>query len=90
MSKLNFSEMKLTEIDGTPIEAFEGHKLVANLLWKHAKNLDLVETAMKINRGEEVEMSESDIKELEALIKDPQNQLFAFARKTVLDFIGTS
>jgi len=85
--KIQFSKMQMKDIDGNVVPSSELYKTVANALWHGAKNLDLVETAMVINRGEVVELSKKDVLEIERVVKDPKSGLFAFAQKQILDFI---
>lgn len=85
--KIDFSKMVQKDINGTITQESVLHKTVAHVLWTSARNLDLVETAMAINRGEEVDMSSKEILELKTLIQDSKNQVFAFAQKQILDFI---
>jgi hypothetical protein len=46
-----------------------------------------VDVAQAINRGEEVELRDSDVDELKQLLKDPRNRVFSFAQKQIIDFI---
>jgi len=85
--KIDFSKMVQKDIDGEIESNNRLYKTVAHVLWTSAKNLDLVETAMAINRGEEVDMSSKEVAELKVLIQNAKNQVFAFAQKQILDFI---
>ena len=71
---------KMTKEDGI-------HKLIANMMYTKCRNLDLVDIAMQINRGEIAEMAPAHVAELKALINDPENGLFSFARKATLEYI---
>lgn len=85
--KFDFTKVVLTDIDGKVVEKHEIHKAIANVLWSGAKKLDLVEVAMSINRGEEVELEKVDVAELLRLVKDPKAGFFAYAQKAILDYI---
>lgn len=85
--KVDFSKLQMTDIENRVVENAALHKTIANTLWHNAKNLDLVEIAMVINRGEEVDLNKKDLLEIEALIKDSKNGIFAFAQKQITDFI---
>ena len=85
--KIDFSLLVQKDIDGKIVIDSQLTKTVANALWLHAKNLDLVEIAMAINKGEIVDLSKNELVELKVAIKDPRNQVFAFAQKQIFDFI---
>lgn len=85
--KINFSQIKLIDLEDKTIEGSAIHKTLANLLYARAENLDLVEIARAINKGEEVDLRPEEVKEIQKLVKNPQNGIAAFARKTLLDFI---
>jgi len=85
--RLNFSEMQLKDIDNLVIPDSKIHKTIANILWKNARTLDLVDKALAINRGEVVEFNDKEIVELTQLIKNPNSGMYAFARKQTLEFI---
>lgn len=85
--KFDFKKLQLKNIDGKIVVDSNLHKTVANTLWHNAKTLDLVDTAMLINKGESVELEKKEVLELEQLIKDPKSGIFAFAQKQIIDFI---
>lgn len=85
--KFQFHNVQFTDINGEPIENQAIYKTLANALYFYAKNLDLVEIAMKINRSEEVELNDAQIKALKEVIEDPKVTMLAFAKKTLLDYI---
>lgn len=85
--KIDFSKMIQKDIDGKVVENADLHKIVANVLWHGAKNLDLVDIAMTINKGKEVDLSKKDFLEVGSAVRDPKNGIFAFAQKQILDFI---
>lgn len=85
--KINFSKIKLRDIEGREIKNSKIHKGIANAIYMFAKNLDLLEIAIKINKGEEVELRESDIAEIETIINSKEAGFMAFARKAILDTI---
>ncbi len=85
--KFDFSKIKLTNIEGKPIEKSEIHKSIANALWTSTKRLDLVETAMKINKGETVELEKDEVLELQRLVKDEKQGFLSFAQKAIQEYI---
>ncbi len=85
--KIKLAKATLKDIDDKVVKEHELHKSVANILYTKAKNLDLVDIAVAMNRGEAVEMAGSHIKELRGLVADPANGLLSFARKAVLDYL---
>ena len=87
--KFDFTKIVVTDIDGKALGETEVYKAIANVLWLGAKNLDLVEVAMSINRGEEVELEKVDIAELQRLVKDPKSGFFAYAQKAILDYVDS-
>ena len=84
--KINFSKIILTDIEGKEIKDSNIHKAIWNWLFTGAKNLDLVEIWQKIYRGEEVELRDGDIWEINEII---DKNLVAFAKKQVKDYMGT-
>ena len=88
--KVDLTKVKTKTIDGKIIKQQKGtelYKTIANILYVKCKNLDLVEIAMKINKGQVVEMNETQIKELRQLIIAPESGIFSFARKTLCDYL---
>jgi len=85
--KYEFSKMQLKDIEGKVVPTQELYKTVANALWLGAKNLDLVDIAMKINKGEPVELSKTEVVEIERVVKNPKSGIFAFAQHQILQFI---
>lgn len=88
--KYNFSKIRITDLDSkkTPNVL---HKSVANLLWHSAKTLDLVDIAIFINRGEEVDLDKSEIEELRTLIDDPNAviKIWSYAKKAIFEYIDS-
>ncbi|GAF82683.1 unnamed protein product [marine sediment metagenome] len=85
--KVNFSEINLTDIEGNSITNIEINKNVGNIIYKNAKNLNLIPIAQDIYAGKEVNLSVIDLNEIKSLISSPVDGLVAFARKAVLDYI---
>jgi len=85
--KADFTKVQLVDIEGKEVQSHELHKAIADILWKKAKNLDLVDIAMQMNRGEEVELTDSLKGEIIQMMKDPNCGLAAFARKAVIDYL---
>ena len=86
--KYNFSEVRVINVDGAAVEGATIHKALANAIYNFTTNLDLVETAMLINKGEEVELKDSEVEAIKKVIKDDRAGFLAFAQKTLLDYIA--
>jgi len=86
--KYNFSKVKLTNIDGQEA-AKDVHKTLAAVLYNLTSDLDLVEKALKINKGEEVELDKTEIAEVKKVINDPKAGFFAFVKKGLFDYIDS-
>ena len=88
--KIDFTELKLVDMDGNSVPFTEGdafHKNIANILYQNVTNLDLVEVAKTINSGSPVELRDSEFAEIEQLLLNPAMGLASFARKAVADFM---
>lgn len=85
--KVNFSKIKLLDLEGKVIPKAILHKTLAGVIYQYTKNLDLVEVARKINKGEEVELRDSEVTEIRRIIQTPEAGMFAFARKAINDFL---
>lgn len=83
--KYDFSKIDVFDINEKKIETAIG-KDVARLIYRQTTNLDLVDVALRINKGEEVELRPADVKEIRRIIDDPKNGMFAYARKALKDF----
>ena len=91
--KVDFTKLVLKDINGMPQKPDKPfYKTVANIIYMQISNLDLVEIAMQINRGEPVELSKTDMSQIEACLMSEKAGFFAFAKKAIKDFfkdIGT-
>jgi hypothetical protein len=83
--KTDFTKIKVLDIGDKPITDF--HKVLARVIFMHTQNLDLVEIARAMNKGESVELRDSDFDELKRIVNSREANIFAFARKATLDFI---
>lgn len=86
--KYDFSQVKLVGIEGEALAGPPAHKILADILYRSAKTLDLVETARKMNTGVPVEFDKAEIMEVRELIQNPRCGLFAFVQKALLDYIN--
>lgn len=82
----DFSKITLVDLDGKEIKD-PAYKIIANILYRSARTLDLVETARQINRGEVVELDKSEIQEIKDLMANPQSGVFAFTQKAIFDYV---
>lgn len=85
--KVRFHEVPVCSLDGTPIENATIYKSLANAIYQFSPDLDLVEIAMQINKGEEVELSSSQVETLKKLIRNERAGFMAFAQKAFLDYL---
>ena len=85
--KYNFSKIELLDIEGNKVEGHDIHKHLANGLYVGATDLDLVEKAMGINKGEEIELDKVEVEKIKEFINSDKCTLVAFAKKTILDFL---
>lgn len=83
--KYDFKKVDIFDIDEKKVDLDIG-KTIAVMVYRQAKNLDLVDVALKINKGEEVELRPADVKEIRQIIDDPRNGVFAHVRKALKDF----
>ena len=87
--KIDLTKVKKKNIDGVVVKEKKGnimYKHIADIMYCKCKNLDLVDIAMNINRGNVVEMDEAQVSEVRQLVADPENGILSFARKTVLAY----
>lgn len=87
MTKYDFSKIELMEIGGQVIKDADVYKTIANIVYRTANNLDLIEIAREINSGMVVPLTDSQVGEIKRLISDKQSGMFAFARKAIFDYI---
>ena len=85
--KFSFHDIPVIGIDGELAEESDLHNTLAAVLYRSAKNLDLVDIALQINRGEEVELEKAELAEVKTHINDPSSGLYAFARKALKGYI---
>lgn len=88
--KFNFSKLTLKNVDGTEIKG-EVHKELANLIYARTSDLGLVDKAIDIHAGKEVDLTDAELIEVNNLIEikaqGGQNFFMAFARKALGDYI---
>ena len=63
------------------------YKQIANFIYRGVKNLDLIETAREINSGVEIELRETELKEIRDLIVN-KSTFPAFIKLAVSEFIA--
>ena len=86
--KLNFAEIELLDLDGKIVPNPEIHKSIARAVYHFSKNLDLVDIARQINRGDEVELRDSEVAEIRRIVQSPEVKFLAFAKKAINDFLA--
>ncbi len=88
--KVDLTKVKTKGIDGKIFKHKKGdetYKAVAQLLYLKVRDLDLVDIAMQMNRGQVVEMTPTQTQEMRTLIADPNNGFFSFAKKAIFDYL---
>jgi len=83
--KIDFSKLQVTKLDGDVINDF--YRDIADIIYKYTDTLDLVDIAIHINRGEVVELRDSEAERIISLFSGNKIPMFAFARKAVIDFV---
>jgi len=84
---IQFKDIDLRDLDGNPAPIKDLHKTIANLIWKNAISVGLVDVAIKINRGEAVSLNPKDSAEILSILNNPQLGVFAYVRKAVKEFL---
>lgn len=88
--KIDFSKVSLTDLEGKVVKEAVLHKTLANAIYSHTQDLDLVEKARAINAGKEVEFDKTELEEIKRVIKDPKVGFLAFAQAAILNFIDAT
>ncbi len=86
--KYDFTKIELIGIDDKVIAKAEFHKTMGNALHAYASDVEFVEIAKAIWRGEEVELTDKQLEEVRKVINGPNIALYA--RKAFNDFINKS
>ncbi len=89
--QVDFTKIRLKDIDGNVAMSSDFHKTIANILYSRAKTVDFVEIAIEINKGNSVDLSSQQIEQVQALINTPIDgvqPVFAYARKAFDDFVA--
>jgi len=63
------------------------YKVLANTLYANVKDLDLVDIARDINRGDSVELDKTEIKSVEEVVTGERSPFTSVAKKAILDYI---
>ncbi len=87
MKKYDFTKVVVKNIEGTVEKEIEAHKLVADLVYRLADTLDLIEVAREINAGIAVSLTPAWAKEIKSIILGPKSNLWAFTKKAVSDYM---
>ena len=85
--ELDFGAIELINVSGEKLEVDGFNKVLADSIYKNCLSLDMLEIAMKINRGEKVELKKSQRNEIIAVMQNQNCGLVALARKGVIDFL---
>jgi len=87
--KVDFTKIKLLDVNGEEAkpDGLPFHKVIAEKIFYYVSNLDLVEVARQINKGEVVELSKTDLKQIRACVLSEKAGLFAFAQEAFTNFL---
>lgn len=81
--KVNLQELKVLALDGSSEKMKGLDKVIADLLYKFTTTLDMLEIARTINKGQEVELSKAEAKEIMAVLTNPQVGVVARIQESV-------
>lgn len=84
--KLNFSQLKLKAIDGTVMDV-EVHKLLANALYVYVHDLGMLDIARAIYKGEEVELTSTQVKEIDSVLENERAGFAAFIKEAIKNYL---
>ena len=87
--KYDFSKIQVTDLEGKVLPSEVMVKPLANAIYKNTKDLDLVDIALQINRGEPVELEKPQVAEIKRVIDAPESGFFAFVKKAFHNFLDT-
>lgn len=88
MSKsIDFSKIVLRDMADKAIADSDFHKTVANSLYHSAQDLDFVDIALEINRGNAVDLTDAQIAEVRRVVDLPESRIATHARKALHDFL---
>lgn len=90
MAKYDFTKVVATDLDGKKLKDVSISKHISNILYHKAKDLDMVDIAMAIHKGEEVELDKSEIQGVMDLLMDvDRSGLATFVRKAIKDYVDS-
>lgn len=84
---LNFSQINVTSLNGEQLDAVEICKIIANIIYCNADNLDLVEYAMAVKNGGEIDVTPKEASEIKSILICQKSALFAYIKKAIRDYI---
>ena len=87
--KIQFSAIELKDLEGKVVKDANLHKTIANALYAHTQDLDMVEKARAINAGKEVELDKTEVEEIKRVVKDPKTGFFAFAQSAIITYLDS-
>ena len=85
--KFSFHTMEVTGLDGVKTEKHELHKALANAIYAHTRNLDLLSIAIDINLGKEVTLEKAEVAEVRRLLEDEKCGFYSYVKKVFIDYI---
>lgn len=84
---MDFTKIKLTDIEGEPLKDVNIHKTIADRIYKFTEKMDMIDIAIKINRGDVVDLRDSEVAEIIRIVNSKEVGFMAFVKKSILDFI---
>ncbi|MHC4354625.1 MAG: hypothetical protein ACYS0H_18130 [Planctomycetota bacterium] len=79
-SLLQFKDIVPLDVGGEPDPLPNLHKMIADLMYKNAQTLDMLDIAMQINRGEPVSLSPAHATEILSILENPGDGVTIYAR----------
>ena len=86
--KFSFHNVGLCDIEGKPLADQKTYQKLGQAIYSFTKNLDLVDKAKVIYRGEDVELEKVEVDEVVSVINNPQIGFASFTKKAYLDYIA--
>ena len=89
--KIDLTKIKLSDLTGKRVKQAKGqelHKYIANVIYTTTGSIDMLHIAEHINEGNSVIVTDSQLAEIKGIIAAPNNNIFAFAKKAVLDYLS--
>lgn len=84
--KINFKEVKVTDLDGNLLIVKDFVKIAANGLFTSAPTIELSDFARQLHKGETVEIDEESLKQMVAVFSSKQ-MFYPFAQLPLVEYL---